>query len=160
MKRTKLLTYASILVVVVQLSCNKEIEPVNLPRPAPPITLSEMLICHATNSWDSSTIHNKLIGKWDWKYIKCFWKPEAANNVDFKGLQVEFLPNNKLDVNENGKPTQTSTWQVTDLKDGFFKINVTPFVPLLSGRILFCDSVTLFYDSYVDGCDNYFKRTD
>lgn len=160
LKITNFLALLTALVLVAQISCNKKVQDMVAPVKAePPISFGDMLSCHRTNVWDSSSVHNKLIGKWKWEHIQCFWKPEDANNEDFKDLQVEFLSNNTLEVQQNGKPIQTSAWIVADLKDGFFKIDISPLEPLLLGRILFCDSLVLFYDSYVDGCDNYFKRT-
>lgn len=159
MKLTNGLACLVALVLVTLLSCNKKEDPAKLAKPQPPITFSDILICHRTSVWDSAAIHNKLIGKYKWEYINCFWKPDDANNMDYKDVQVEFLLDNTLQLKEKGELMQTATWQVTDLQDGFFKINMTPLVPLLNGRILFCDSLALFYDSYVDGCDNYFKRT-
>ncbi len=117
-----------------------------------------MIECHRTTTWDSLAIHVKLIGKWDWEYIGCYSKPEGGNYKDFKGLLVEFKSDNTLEVKENGQTTQTSTWEIVDLNDGYFALKVKPIVLQIPGRILFCDERVLFSDSFTDGCNNYFTR--
>ncbi|MBS1511608.1 MAG: hypothetical protein JST86_12250 [Bacteroidetes bacterium] len=124
----------------------------------PPITPDSMLLCHNQTIWDSSTIHQHLIGKWQWEYIKCYWAPENANNEDFKNLSVEFKQNNSLEVKLNGQTTQTSSWAIVRLNDGYFKLVTNPIVFQLPGKVLFCENHVLFFDSYTDGCDNYFKK--
>lgn len=151
----------AIVTVVAHLSCKKssdEQRPV-IPVP-PPKTLADMLSCHNSVGWDSLEVNNKLIGRWEWQHIRCYANPEAANNNDFAGLQVEFKADNTLQIKENGVITQTSSWQVAPSSDGFYKINTTPYAILLPGKIVFCDTLAMFYDTYVDGCDNYFKQVD
>lgn len=156
---TQTLSKLCILIMfTIQISCIKEKDPVVIQ--APPITLPNMLECHRMVSWDSLTIHTQLLGKWEWEYIQCYWKPEEGNYQDFQGLLVEFKSDNTLEVKVNGQTTQTSIWQVINLNDGNFSINVNPIVVQLPGRILFCTERVLFSDSYTDGCDNYFKRKD
>ena len=154
-----ILAFLVTLVMLVQISCKKKESTAAPVKVDPPIAFGDILNCHRMNPWDSSSIHTKLTGKWKWEYIKCYWNPEDANNEDFRGYEVEFKSDNTLQIKENGQLTQASTWHITDLNDGFFKIDVAAFTPLLRGRILFCDSLVLFYDSYIDGCDNYFKIT-
>ena len=73
-------------------------------------------------------------------------------------MTVEFKSDSTLEVKVNGATTQSSTWEIVNLGDSQFEINADPVVPQLHGRILFCEDRVLFYDSYIDGCDNYFKR--
>jgi len=124
----------------------------------PPVTLGNMLACYQTTTWDSLSIHTRLAGKWEWEYIRCYWNPENGNYKDFLGLIIEFKQDNTLNVIKNGQTTQTSKWEVVKLNDGFFSLYTTPLVLQLPGKILFCNNRVLFFDSYVDGCDNYFKR--
>jgi len=145
------------LLLATQISCNKEIEIDPPAKQQPPVPLPDMVACHGTTAWDSLTIHTNLLGKWEWEYIQCFWNPEDGNNEDFRGMLVEFKPDNTLEVKVNGQITQTSTWKVANLNDGYWGITVSPVVIQLPGRILFCDERVLFNDSYLDGCDNYFK---
>ncbi len=142
------------------LSCNKEQERPDPSSATPPKSLGEMVTCHNTVTWDSASIRNKLVGSWQWKYIRCYWNPEDANGDDYQTMRIEFKNNNTLEVKNNDTLVQTSQWKIINLNDGFFKVESTPLVYYIPGRIVFCDSMVLFNDSYVDGCDNYFTRVD
>ena len=131
------------------LACNKDKKP--------PVSQQEMWDCHNEMNWDSVKTKNSLLGEWEWEYIYCYWYPEEANYDEYKGLVIEFKPDNTLHVKENGQITQTSKWKV--VKSGsLFNIDVEPRVSHLYGMILFCDDRVEFNNSYIDGCDNYFKR--
>jgi hypothetical protein len=145
-------------VIATQLSCKKSTTIDTPLRPKPPIQLDSMLLCHGQNNCDSTAIHHALIGKWQWVYISCYWNPESANNQDFKTLSVEFNQHDSLEVKLNGQTTQKSSWGLVRTNDGYFKLLANPIVLQLPGKVLFCGDFVLFYDSYVDGCDNYFKK--
>ncbi len=145
-------------VMAVQISCKKTNEAEILPLLKPPITLDSILQCHGQMQLDSTAIRNRLIGKWQWTFIKCYWDPEKANGEAYKNHSIEFKQNDSVEVKVNGQLTQKSSWKITKLNDGYYKLSVNPIVVLLPGKILFCGDQVLFYDSYVDGCDNYFKR--
>lgn len=138
------------LIPIILLGCNK--------GEKPPIDQEDMWACHHETAWDSLQTNNTLIGEWEWEYIGCYWNPEDANCDEFKGLTIEFNPDNTLNVKQNGQITQTSSWKVVDGDIGVFKIDVNPYVNQVNGSILFCNNRIEFYDSYIDGCDNYFKR--
>jgi hypothetical protein len=124
----------------------------------PPVTLDNMLQCNNQRNWDSTSTHDALIGKWRWEFINCYFNPEDANGQDFKNLSIEFMQNDSLVVKVNNQLSQISSWYVTMLNDGYFKLTVNPIVLQLPGRVLICDDRVLFYDSYTDGCNNYFKK--
>lgn len=124
----------------------------------PPIAIDSILRCYSKTSWDSTTIRTALIGKWQWEFIQCFWQPEKANSEDFKTLVIEFKMNDSLTVYMGNQITQTTSWRVTKQFDGFYKLSTGAFVPQLPGNILLCGNRVVFYDSYVDGCDNFFKK--
>jgi hypothetical protein len=148
----------ALFIIAPQVSCKKAKTTDTPQQPKPPIALDSILLCNGQTSWDSTSIHNALVGKWQWEYIKCYWNPEKANNEDFKNLSIEFKQNGSLEVKLNGLVTQNSSWDVIKLNDGYFKLLVNPIVLQLPGKVLFCGDRVLFYDSYVDGCDNYFKK--
>jgi hypothetical protein len=163
-KKIKMKTIFSLLILAVSIiaipsSCKKTkaIDSPLTPQ-LPPVTLDSMLRCRLQISQDSAAIHAALIGKWQWEFIKCYWTPEKANGEDFKTLSVEFKQNDTVEVKENGLLTQKSSWSLIRLNDGYFKLSVTPIVYQLPGKVLFCENRLLFFDSYVDGCDNYFKK--
>ena len=123
-----------------------------------PSSQVNMWDCHNQMTWDSLKIKNTLIGEWEWVYISCFWNPEDANDNEFEGLVIEFKSDNTLYVKEKGQITQTSNWKVVDADADLFALDVDPSVTQLYGRIFFCDERVGFSTSYIDGCDNYFKR--
>jgi len=135
------------------MSCEKEIK-----IEIPPINQKIMWDCHHEKTWDSLKTQNTLIGIWEWKYIACFWTPENANSEDFQGLSIEFKSDSTLDVKQDGNIIQTSNWKVVDGDAGLYALEVETHVMQLGGRILFCEDIVEFNDSYIDGCDNYFRR--
>lgn len=122
----------------------------------PPKSQSVMFDCHHEKSWDSLATQNELIGEWE--YISCCCTSDDANDSDFRGLTIDFKPDQSLIVREAGKITQTSTWKVVDGDHTFYALEVDPYVIQLFGRILFCEDLLEFNDSYIDGCDNYFRK--
>lgn len=157
MKPTNVAKLLFVFALVAQLCCREE--QVSAPeKQLPPVTVPAMQECYQKFAWDSVSIHDKLLGQWDWEYIQCFWDPEKGNYKDFLGMTVEFKSGNTLEVKMNGQTTQSSTWKIVDMGDGYFKVDTNPLVVQLPGKILFCEDRVLFNDSYVDGCDNYFKK--
>ena len=132
------------------LSCDKEEKP--------PISQGNMWDCHQKITWDSMRTKDALIGEWEWEYIGCFWNPKDANDYEFDGMTIEFKEDNTLEVKQNGQITQTSSWKFVDIDADLFAIKVDPIVKQLYGRILFCEDRVEFNHSFIDGCDNYFKR--
>ena len=142
----------------VQMSCKKTQEPANPPQQQPPVSFDSLLHCYGQVSWDSASIHNALIGTWNWEFIKCYWNPEDANGDDYKNVSIVFRQNDSLEVKVNNQITQAASWKISRLSDGYFKVTTAPLVVYLPGKILLCGNRVMFYDSYTDGCDNYFKR--
>lgn len=158
MKSYFALLIMAVSILVIQTSCKKA-KSIDTPKlQQPPVSLSNMLQCHGETFWDSISVHNALIGQWQWKFIKCYWNPETANGEDYKTLTIEIKENDSLEVKINNQITQSSSWNVTNLNNGYYTITVNPIVPQLQGKVLFCGDSLLFYDSYVDGCDNYFEK--
>jgi hypothetical protein len=147
-----------LLIMGISFSCKKTKLTEELIQQKPPVTLDSMLQCSGQRSWDSTSIHDYLIGKWQWEFISCYYNTENANGEDYKNLSIEFKQNDSLEVKVNNQITQVSSWYVTRLNDGYFKLTVNPIVYQLPGKVIICDNRVLFYDSYTDGCDNYFKK--
>jgi len=126
----------------------------------PPFAQGDMFDCHKNASWDSAGIANALIGKWEWEYIACYYAPDQANNKEYQGLEIEFKVDNTLDIIENEIKTQTSTWKLVMEDRGWYGIDANPYVTQLIGRIVLCEDVVEFNKSYIDICDNWFRRMD
>ncbi|MDX2248069.1 MAG: hypothetical protein SF052_14885 [Bacteroidia bacterium] len=155
MKKTALFKIWGIIIPLMAISCKEDLPPV---IQEPPVSHSDMLICHHTIVWDSITTRNALIGKWQWEYITCYGNPEEANYDDYKDMFVEFKADNTLEVKMNEQITQTVTWDLKSGEANVWIMKVEPLVPQIVGRIILCGDRVEFQDSYTDGCDNYFKR--
>jgi len=147
---SNLLGAIPIAISILLFACNKEENP--------PISQGNMWDCYREMTWDTLSLKENLIGRWDWEYIGCFWNPKDANDDEFKGLSIEFVGNNTLDVRVNGELTQTSNWKVVYVDADLMAISVEPDVVQLNGLILFCEEWLEFNNGYIDGCNNYFKR--
>jgi hypothetical protein len=147
-----------VFILILQTSCEKPYVIDSAVKEKPPVSLDSMLQCHGQKNWDSVTIRSSLIGNWQWEFIRCYWTPEKANSKDYQNLSVEFMQNDSVIVRVNGQTTQKASWQIVRTNDGYFTLAVNPIILQLPGKILFCGGRVLFYDSYTDGCDNYFKK--
>ena len=149
----------TLFILLVQSSCKKATDSNSSSQvQQPPVSVDSMFRCHTATALDSAGIRSGLLGKWQWEFIRCYWNPEDANGDDFKNLAVEIKADNTVTVKENGVTTQTATWALTRLNDGYFKLTTNPLVLQLPGRIYLCSDRVLFFDSYIDGCDNFFKK--
>lgn len=148
-------------VITSHTSCIKNKELVGPLQKEAPVSRDSLLQCYTQMNWDSAGIHQALISAtWNWEFIKCYWNPEEANGEEYKAVSIRFLPNDSLEVKTNGQVTQTASWKISRLSDGYFQLSVSPLVYLLPGKIILCENRVIFYDSYTDGCDNYFKKED
>jgi len=121
---------------------------------------AKMIECHKEDSWHSLKAKDALLGEWKWDYIYCYGRAEDANGDDFKGMSIEFKPNNIVDVKMSGQVMNTSNWEISanNTNPSFFSIGTTPPITQLQGRVVLCGKKLLFHFSYIDQCDNYFKR--
>jgi len=124
----------------------------------PPITVGEISSCHDKTVWDSLTTSNELIGEWDWKYVEYFWSPSSDGSCEYDGLSINFKTDGTLEVWKNGQISQTAIWNVVNESGNLFMLKFEPWIEQLPGRIYFCDDLLVFYLTYADGSDNYFKR--
>lgn len=126
-------------------SCSKDL----------PYYKTNLTSCINQTQWDSLSISQQLIGKWNWDYINC---PEGGyeSEEDYKGLSLEFVSDGHVFVFQNNVPTDTSTWQVTSGPD--FRLSTDPGVEQTRGSIEFCENHVLFNESGIDLCINYFTK--
>lgn len=148
-------TYSFILIVSVIVAtlcaCDKDQKP--------PISQGFIWECHHETVWDSLNTMEALIGQWQWEYTSCVWEvSEGTGNPMFKNTTIEFKSNNTLEIKEIDQIVQIATWRVVDGDAELYEIETIPTSFLLQGRILFCDELIEFNNSYIDGCDNYFIK--
>ena len=151
MKLKQHLIFGYLILPLILLSCSKE---------EAPVVQSPIGNCSEQVPLDSVQTSNALIGEWEWIFIDCFWwYPEQANGEKYQGLSVIFRADSTLEVVEKRQVTQTAHWEIVDGYNGFLALEVDPPVEQLHGLIRrYCNDVVLFNDSYVDGCDNFFRR--
>jgi hypothetical protein len=155
----KLYPLLLLVVFIVCITACSKTNNVNRPQTQQaPVKFDSILQCHQQTNTDSISIRNALISKWQWQYIDCYWKPETANGDDFKNLTIEFKQNDTVEVTSSDQTIQKSHWLLSRTNDGYFRLITTPLVIQLPGKVLRCGSWVIFYDSYVDGCNNYFKK--
>lgn len=117
-----------------------------------------MIECHEEDNWPSFKPKEALLGEWEWNYIYCYGNPDDANGNDFKGMDIEFKPDNTVDVKISGQVMSTANWEISTRNSSNFSIVTTPPITQLRGRVVFCGKKLLFHHSYIDQCDNYFER--
>ncbi len=136
-----ILTLASILT-----SCKKE-----------KINVNDFLQCSKSQNLDSTAIANKLTGNWRWKKQSCYWT--AQTKKADKDVKVIFNTNRTFTVSQNDIIIAQGTWRLKIVDSNMYGLDLSQFSEYLNGRILFCNNEILFNDSYRDGCDNLFGKS-
>ena len=152
MKRIKSILLLLFLGIIIN-SCSKE------KIPERPMSQNDIWACYNNSEWNKLKIREKLIGSWKWIYTECFWFPENAKNTENENVQIDFLSDSTLNVIVDGKRMSSTKWTVITEDGKFYGMKLDSHVTqLLYGRIFICDELVEFNDSYIDGCDNYFKK--
>ncbi|MCX8020692.1 MAG: hypothetical protein N2747_09390 [Chitinophagaceae bacterium] len=112
--------------------------------------------CNASQNFDSTKLAAKLVGSWKWTTVSCYWSgtTQKAN----KDVIVTFTSAGTFTVTENGTVTTRGNWKLKIVDRGILGLDLDNPSTFLYGRILLCDNEVLFNHSYIDGCDNLFKR--
>lgn len=120
---------------------------------------TDFWIEHHTNSWDSLSIKQNLIGTWKWVYSYCCGEGAlSGTRTDIENLKVRFSES-RIELIVNNQIVQISNWTLY-MKDGdLYGLDVHPLILQLHGRILFSGNKVLFNNFYIDGADSYFERT-
>ena len=124
----------------------------------PPLSQAEMWDCYQQQEWDMQSLREELIGRWRWVYSVNYWAPDEGRNTESEELQVHFEDDSTLTVIRRGDVEQTTTWTVVVRDASLFGIDTDKSVGNLRGRILLCDNLIEFNNSYIDGSDNYFVK--
>ncbi len=125
-------------------------------------TVNGFADCHANAGLDSLTIVKKLQGTWQLKQQSCFWSGEQ----DLSGQQLFVTFHlNQYQVSNNGKVIGTGEWGIGKESTGnFWEMKFPEGIkngnPYLLGNIFICDNEVLFNYSYIDMCDNYFRKVE
>lgn len=99
---------------------------------------------------------NALQGNWKLFFIDCF--DAEIIDVNNKLVYVTFYKNKTYSLNDNGQIIN-GKWHFNNEDAGVLGINTVEYTPYFDGRILLCSDEVEFNNSYLDGCDYYFRRT-
>ena len=102
-------------------------------------------------------IINKLSGSWIWKTYAC--GDNGKIHPADKTVKLTFSTNGTFTVNENTSMVTQGTWKIKPEDGTLYGLDLSQSSTYLFGRMLFCGNELLFNDSYVDGCDYLFTKS-
>ncbi len=111
--------------------------------------------CNQAQNLDTTAISSKLLGSWTWTKQSCEAKAKSAD----RNIKVTFRSDHTVAVNENSNTLTQATWKLVQVDSNLWELDLSSPNEFLSGRILFCGDQVLFNDSYRDGCDNLFNKS-
>ena len=124
--------------------------------PKPPYEIGDMVDCHQEQEWDQSKVFDKLIGRWDWHFVSCYASPNLANEDASRGLSIEFKLDSTVHIYLDNVFDNFDHWAFEGSRNAIS----SPILDELYGTIFFCEEWVVFENSYVDVCDNYFRRAE
>lgn len=113
--------------------------------------------CSIVQALDSTAISGKLVGSWTWAKQSCF-RPGMVKPAD-RTIKATFKIDHSFAVVEGANTLTQGTWGLIQVDGNSWRLELSAPSEFLYGRILFCDKQLLFNDSYIDGCDNVFNRS-
>ncbi len=116
-----------------------------------------MYACHDAYAWDATMISDSLIGEWEWVSMVCPLLPVELYCDSLPNFTVEFISDSTLIVLQNDSLYQTASWELSETQ-GNYQMITNPPIYTLQGNILFCGEIVMFSLSFIDGCDDSFKR--
>ena len=126
-----------------------------------PMSINEISSCYKQQEWNENKIAEELKGKWQWIYTENFWSPDKGRNTENEKLIVEFNSDSTLKVHINNELNDSTRWIVFPLTNSdLYVLELEKPIQQLYGQILFCENILMFFDSYRDGTDNYFRKVD
>lgn len=113
--------------------------------------------CGQTQFPDSTFISANLIGSWVWNQQYCFWTNDVKQANKY--VKVTFNQDQTFSLKEGPNTVSQGTWKLILVDVNAWGLDLSSPVEYLDGRILFCKDQVLFNDSYIDGCDNKFNKS-
>lgn len=116
--------------------------------------------CHKENAFSENRIQSSLEGDWSWDYGYNPWAPELANGSDFEGYVLRFNKERTLQLfDNNGNEEYFTNYRIEYIRD-YYELKVDESSQFIWGRLLICDNELLFWDSHIDGSDNFYCKID
>ena len=113
--------------------------------------------CNKLQNLDSLTVGNKLLGTWLYTKKKCF--DGSLTSTISQNIKVVFKTNRTYTVITNGTLVLTRNWSLKPVDITLWGLTLLDPDEYLNGGILFCGENLLFYNSFIDGCDNLFIKS-
>ena len=114
--------------------------------------------CNQSQNLDSTAISSKLLGSWIWSKQVCGDGAGKLKDAD-KNIKVTFRTDRTFSVDENATSLTQGTWKLAKVDSISWELNLSSQSEYLYGYILFCNNQVLFNESYIDGCDNLFTKS-
>lgn len=113
--------------------------------------------CHQSQNLDAAAVSAKITGTWMWKKQICY---RAGKTITAKrNIRATFFPDHTFQVIEQTTVLAQGIWNIMPMDGSSFALDLSQESEFLYGRILFCGNQVLFNDSYRDGCDNLFVKS-
>lgn len=121
-----------------------------------PYSIEGAYNCFQENTWTVATVDAALVGSWERVYYSCY--SGEMGEVAQGELLLLFKADHQLEIYEDGLLERTDTWKVVERGNENFELETGLIQPWLNGDIVLCDGLLVFFNSYIDGCDNFFEE--
>ncbi|MGI6048624.1 MAG: hypothetical protein ACOYEG_11595 [Petrimonas sp.] len=140
---------AFILISLLSFSCSKD--------SSEQIDIVQLYNCHKSQKYDSTKLASKLIGTWKWTT----YSAEIPGTIKAdKNVFLNLTKEGEFTVTENSVVVTRGNWKLKVADIDLFALDLNNPSTYLYGRILLCENLVLFNNSYIDGGDNLFVRID
>ncbi|PHN05029.1 hypothetical protein [Flavilitoribacter nigricans] len=121
-----------------------------------PYSIEGAYNCYQDETWTLESVDDALIGEWDHVYYSCY--SGEMEEIPVGDLRLVFKENHELEIYRDGLLDRQDTWEVIPRGSENFALTTSQIQPWLNGDIVICEDLLVFFESYIDGCDNYFER--
>ena len=112
--------------------------------------------CNASQNFDSTKLAGKLIGSWK---LTRSWSESAGTINASNNIKVTFDNSGAFAILEDSSLLSNGTWKLKIKDSNLYGLELDQPSMYLYGRILLCDNQVMFNQSYIDGIDYLFTRT-
>lgn len=121
------------------------------------IDTKQLWDCYKSQNYDSTKLASNLIGTWKWtEYYAEIPRTNKAN----KDVFLNLTKTGTYTVTENSVVITQGNWNLRVVDFDNYELELNKPSTYLYGRIVLCENQVLFNNSYIDGSDNLFVRTD
>lgn len=123
-----------------------------------PVEIQEVADCYKETDWNANDVHDALIGKWELQFGGLYSTDVPTPPDEQNGKFVEFNSDSLFVYDDEWTLIDSSHWEVVVGDAPLFELELTKYISGLRGRILICDDVVIFNNSYISGTDSFFQR--